>query len=125
MKVPLFALALAAVVVATACTPLGGASRPVVMKLSTNGVLGPAQGAPGTAVTIQGRDLGGPSNSSVTFGADDLARGGVVATSSDIVSWTPSEIVVKVPAGTRPGGGYLFVTVLGVRSNTLSFSIGQ
>jgi hypothetical protein len=125
MKLPLLALAVAAAVFTSACTPLATATRPVVMKISTNGVLGPAQGAIGTPVTIQGRDLGGPASSTVLFGADDLARGGVVNAAADVVSWTPSEIVVKVPAGLKAGGGYVFVTVQGVRSNGLSFSVGQ
>jgi hypothetical protein len=125
MKLPMLALAVAAALFTSACAPLTAGSRPVVMKISTNGILGPAQGAVGVPVTIQGRDLGGPGNSRVLFGADDLARNGVVNTAADVVSWTPSEIVVKVPAGVRPGGGYLFVEVQGTRSNGLSFSIGQ
>jgi IPT/TIG domain len=89
---------------------------PVLVKLSE-----PA--AVGQSLTIQGRYLGGPSNSSVTLGADDAGNGGVKNSSADIVSWTSSEIVLKVPSGARPGGHFVFVDVGGVRSNLLPYSV--
>lgn len=89
---------------------------PVLIKLSE-----PA--AVGQSLTIQGRYLGGPSNSSVTLGADDLGNNGVKNSSSDVVSWTSTEIVLKVPVGARPGGHFVFVEVGGVRSNFLPYSV--
>ncbi len=100
------------------CTP--SADRPsvlpVLIKLSE-----PA--AVGQNLTIQGRYLGGPSNSSVNLGADEAGNGGVKNSSSDVVSWTSTEIVLKIPAGARPGGHFVYVDVGGVRSNFLPYSV--
>jgi hypothetical protein len=121
---PLLALALLAL---SGCAPSAErpSLRPVVVKVSTSGVTGPAAAAPGQEVTIQGRDLGGPANSAVIFRADDLGRGGTRTAQGDVVSWTSAQVVVKVPAGTRPGGGFLFVEVGGVLSNAMPFSVNQ
>lgn len=89
---------------------------PVLIKLSE-----PA--AVGQNLMIQGRYLGGPSNSIVVLGADDQGNGGVKNASSDIVSWTSTEIVLKVPAGARPGGRFVYVEVGGLRSNFLPYSV--
>jgi hypothetical protein len=101
-----------------ACTPSPDRPSvlPVLIKLSE-----PA--AVGQNLTIQGRYLGGPSNSSVTFGADEIGNGGVKNSSADVVSWTSTEIVLKVPVGARPGGHFVFVDVGGVRSNFLPYSV--
>ncbi len=92
--------------------------RPVLIKLSE-----PA--AVGQTLTIQGRYLGGPVNSFVVVGAEEDGAGGVKNTGADVVSWSGSEIVLRVPAGTRPGGRFVYVEVGGVRSNFLSYSVSQ
>lgn len=115
----LFLLALATLALG-GCAPTAErpSLRPVLVKAGE-----PA--APGQPVSLQGRFLGGPSNSSVIFRADENGIGGTRTADSDVVSWTPSTIVVKVPAGTTPGGGFVFVDVAGVLSNGLPFSVGQ
>lgn len=105
------------------------ALRPVITKVATydaaNEPNGPAFARPGQAVIIQGRDLGGPSNSMVWFRADERGDGGVKNEADDIVSWTPSQIVVKIPVKAVPGGGFAVVEVGGVKSFGLPFSIAQ
>lgn len=112
---PLLALALT---VLASCAP--SADRPT-LRPQVFAVSEPA--AAGQNVTIQGRYLGGAANSAVIFRADELGRGGVRSTAADIVSWSSSQVVVKVPAGTRPGGGFLFVEVGGTLSNAMPYSI--
>ena len=109
-------LFVAAMFVGCAPSPDRPSVLPVLIKLSE-----PA--AVGQNLTIQGRYLGGPGNSSVNLGADDLGNGGVKNSSSDVVSWTSTEIVLKVPVGARPGGHFVFVEVGGVRSNFLPYSV--
>ncbi len=109
-------VSVAALFVACAPSPDRPSVLPVLIKLSE-----PA--AVGQSLTIQGRYLGGPSNSNVTLGADELGNGGVKNSSSDIVSWTSTEIVLKVPVGARPGGRFVYVDVGGVRSNFLPYSV--
>jgi hypothetical protein len=89
---------------------------PVLIKLSEPAAIG-------QTLNIQGRYLGGPSNSFVTVGADESGNGGVKNSSADVVSWSASEIVLKVPSGARAGGHFVFVEVGGVRSNYLPYSV--
>ena len=89
---------------------------PVLIKLSE-----PA--AVGQNLTLQGRYLGGPSNSNVIIGADEVGGGGVKNSSSDIISWTSTEIVLKIPTGARPGGHFVYVEVGGLRSNFMPYSV--
>ncbi|HEX2862954.1 MAG TPA: cell surface protein [Deinococcales bacterium] len=127
-------LALLALAVAglAACAPTAErpALRPVITKVSVLDATaqqpsGASAGAPGQTVEIQGRDLGGPGNSAVWFRADERGNGGVRNDAADIVSWTPSDIVLKVPAKVTPGGGFVVVEVGGVKSLGLPFSIAQ
>jgi IPT/TIG domain len=106
----------AAVFVGCAPSPDRPSVLPVLIKLSE-----PA--AVGQNLTIQGRYLGGPSNSNVTIGSDESGNGGIKNSSADVVSWTSTEIVLKVPTGARPGGRFVFVDVGGVRSNFLPYSV--
>jgi regulation of enolase protein 1 (concanavalin A-like superfamily) len=74
--------------------------------------LSPASGSVGTAVTIQGGNFGASKGSStVTFN-------GTIATPT---SWSASSIVVPVPTGATTGN--VVVTVGGVASNALAFSV--
>jgi IPT/TIG domain len=109
-------VSVAAIFVGCAPSPDRPSVLPVLIKLSE-----PA--AVGQNLTIQGRYLGGPSNSSVNLGADESGNGGVKNSSADIVTWTSTEIVLKVPVGARPGGHFVFVEVGGVRSNFLPYSV--
>jgi hypothetical protein len=90
--------------------------RPVVIKLSEPAKIG-------ETVTIQGRYLGSKENGSVIFNADANGNSGVSAGASDVVSWNASEIQVRIPAATRPGGNFLFVNVGGVLSNGMAYSV--
>ena len=121
---PLAALALAAI---TSCAPVyePPSLRPVLMKASATDANGPASAAPGQPVVLQGRHLGGAVNGTVIFRADDRGRSGVRSATADIVSWSTSEVVVRVPASATPGGGFVYVEVAGVLSNGLPFSVGQ
>ena len=118
MKIRALLLALLSLLAVAGCAPSADrpSLRPLIVKVSE-----PA--AAGQPVTIQGRYLGGPANSQVIFRADENGRGGVTPQAGDVVSWTASEIVVKVPAGTRPGGGFLFVNVGGVLSNGMPYAV--
>ncbi len=118
MKIRMLALAGLAVTLLGACAPSTEApSRaPLIIKVSEPATVG-------QPVTIQGRDLGGPSNSVVVFRADEVGDGGVEAEPSDIVSWTSNLVVIKVPKAARPGGAFLFVKVGGVLSNAMPYSI--
>jgi hypothetical protein len=102
----------------TACTPdLNRPTlRPVIIKLSE-----PAK--VGETVTIQGRYLGSKENGVVLFNADSNGATGVSSAVSDVVSWSASEIQVRVPLNTRPGGNFIFVSVGGVLSNGMAYSI--
>ncbi len=118
MKIRMLALAGVAVTLLGACAPSADrpSVAPVIFKLSE-----PA--AVGQPVTIQGRSLGGPSNSVVLFRADEVGDGGVEADKADIVSWSSTQVVVKVPKSARPGGAFVFVKVGGVLSNAMPFSV--
>jgi hypothetical protein len=120
MKKLMLALAGAAVLALAGCAPSADrpSLAPVIIKISE-----PA--GPGQNVTIQGRNLGGPSNSTIIFRADELGQGGIEAEPSDVVSWGSNQIVVKVPKAARPGGAFVFVKVGGVLSNSMPFSITQ
>jgi IPT/TIG domain len=118
MKIRMLALAGLAVTLLGACAPSADrpSLAPVIIKVSE-----PA--SPGQPVTIQGRYLGGPSNSVVVFRADELGNGGVEAETSDIVSWSSTLVVVKVPKAARPGGAFVFVRVGDVLSNAMPYSV--
>ena len=74
---------------------------------------------------LQGRYLGGASNSVVVFGANDLGAGGTKAIGDNIVSWSGTEVQVKIPEGTKAGGSFVFITVGGVLSNGLPYNVTQ
>lgn len=118
MNIRMLALAGVAVSLLGACAPSADrpSVAPVIFKISE-----PA--SVGQAVTIQGRSLGGPSNSQVVFRADEVGDGGVDAETADIVSWSSTQIVVKVPKAARPGGAFVFVRVGSVLSNAMPFSV--
>ena len=74
--------------------------------------LNPTSGAVGTSVTIAGANFGGLQGSStVTFN-------GTAATPT---SWSASSITVNVPSGATSGNA--IVTVGGVQSNSVSFTV--
>lgn len=116
MKV--FLAAVVALLAFTSCAPdlSRPTVRPVVIKLSE-----PAK--VGETVSIQGRYLGSRDNGFVLFNADPNGTAGVKSAEADIVSWNASEIVVKIPAATRSGGNFLFVSVGGVLSNGMIYSV--
>ena len=79
---------------------------PVITALST------AEGAPGSAVTIQGRNFGSSQN------------GGIVSfngTTAGVSAWSDEAIAVSVPAGARSGP--VTVTRGGLTSNGIDFTI--
>lgn len=116
----LFLVGVVALLAFTSCAPdLNRPTlRPVVIKLSE-----PAK--VGETVTIQGRYLGSKENGVVLFNADALGKNGVNSSASDVVSWTASEIQIKIPIDARPGGNFLFVNVGGVLSNGMAYSISK
>jgi IPT/TIG domain len=118
MNIRMLALAGLTLTLLGACAPATDrpSLAPVIFKVSE-----PA--SPGQPVTLQGRNLGGPSNSVVVFRADEVGEGGVEAENTDIVSWTANLVVVKVPKAARPGGAFLFVKVGGVFSNAMPYSV--
>jgi hypothetical protein len=117
MKKFLTAFALLALTL-SACAPSADrpSLKPLLIKLDK-------AVSPGEVLAIQGRYLGGPQNSQVVFNADDVGANGVDVPASSIVSWTSTDISVKVPAGTRPTGRFLYVRVGGVLSNGLPYSV--
>ena len=90
--------------------------RPVLIKLSE-----PAK--VGETVSLQGRYLGSKENGVVLFNADSSGATGVSSAGTDVVSWSASEIQVRVPLNVRPGGNFIFVSVGGVLSNGMVYSI--
>jgi hypothetical protein len=102
-----------------ACAPSDRPTlRPLLIKISE-----PAK--VGDTVMIQGRYLGSTANSFVIFGANDAGNNGTRAAGDNVVAWSGSEVQVKVPAGTRAGGNFVFVSVGGVLSNGLPYSVTQ
>ncbi len=84
-----------------------GTTAPAITSLS------PSSGAVGASVTITGVNFGGSQGTStVTFN-------GTAATPT---SWSATSIVVPVPTGATTGG--VVVTVGGVASNGVSFTVG-
>jgi len=76
--------------------------------------LNPVSGPGGTAVTISGTNFGSSQGSStVTFN-------GKMATTT---SWSATSIVAAVPAGTPNGAGSVVVSVGGVASNGVTFTV--
>ncbi len=75
----------------------------------------PVSGTVGTQVTLTGYNFGATrGNSKVKFGTKEAA-------SSDYVSWSDTQVVVKVPSGAN---GNITVTVDGKVSNSIDFSLG-
>jgi hypothetical protein len=74
--------------------------------------LNPASGAIGASVTIAGANFGG------TQGTSTVKFNGIMATPT---SWSATSIVVPVPAGATTGN--VVVTVGGVASNGMSFTV--
>jgi hypothetical protein len=92
--------------VATTITPSGGSPPPPPAITSLN----PASGVTGTSVTIAGTNFGaGPGT--VTF----------AGTAAQPSSWSPTSIVVPVPAGASTGN--VVVTAGGIASNGVSFTV--
>jgi hypothetical protein len=73
--------------------------RPVLIKLSEPAKIG-------ETVNIQGRYLGSKDNGFVLFNADSTGASGIKTAEADVVSWTASEITVKIPATAKTGGNY-------------------
>ena len=90
-------------------------SNPVpftVVSLPTISSLSPTSGSVGTSVTITGTNFGaGRGTSSVTFNG----------TTGNPTSWTSTTIVVPAPSGATTGN--VVVTVSGVPSNGVNFSV--
>ena len=75
--------------------------------------LSPTSGVTSTPVTISGMGFGSvQGNSTVAFN-------GTIATS---ISWSDTQIVVPVPTGATSGS--LIITVAGVASNSIAFTVG-
>ncbi|HEV2279223.1 MAG TPA: IPT/TIG domain-containing protein [Acidobacteriaceae bacterium] len=84
------------------------AAKPNISSLS------PTSGTGGTAVTITGSSFGSSQGSStVTFNG----------TKATATSWSDTSIVANVPAGTPEGAGPVIVTVNGVASNSVAFTV--
>jgi len=73
----------------------------------------PAEAEAGTAVTITGRGFG------ATRGSSKVAFNGTPA--REIVSWSPTSIIARVPGGATTGD--VVVTVEGEQSNGLPFEV--
>ena len=112
--------------VVTSCTPRTQPSSgvavtyaPVIVKLSESA-------ARGETVTIQGRYLGSASAGRIWLGASADGQGGYAIPGSAALSWSDTQIVLKVPQDAPIGGSWLFVEVGGVKSsNGLPFSVKQ
>ena len=119
MNIRVLLAGLIAVSALGSCTPSDRPTvRPLLIKISE-----PAK--VGETVMIQGRYLGGTANSTVVFGANDLGAGGTKAVADNIVSWSGTEVQVKIPAGTKAGGNFVFISVGGVLSNGLPYNVTQ
>lgn len=79
--------------------------------------------AAGQNVTVQGRYLGGPATGRIRLGADERGQGGYFVPAGDVVSWTDSEVVFKVPAAAPVGGSWLYIEVGDMKSTGLPFSV--
>ena len=75
--------------------------------------LSPTSGAAGTMVTITGANFGSPQGSSSVF---------FNGTNAAPTNWSATSIVVPVPTGTTTGS--VVVTVGGVASNGVTFTVG-
>ena len=118
MRIRALVLAVGAVVLLAACSPRGTlvpneGYAPFVVTLSS-----PAK--VGDQITIQGRRFGTAANGHVVFG-ERQGSGGVRSRPEDVVSWSSTMIVVKVPEGARTGN--LYVVADGLRSNIIFFSL--
>ena len=77
--------------------------------------LNPTSGTVGTSVTITGTNFG------ATQGTSTVTFNGTTATPTSSSNWSASSIVVPVPAGATNGN--VVVTVGGVASNGMSFTV--
>ncbi len=102
----------------TSCAPDANrpSLRPVIFKLSEAAKVG-------ETVTIQGRYLGSKDNGVVLFNADPFGKNGISSSATDVVSWSASEIQIRIPIDARTGGSFVFVNVGGVLSNAMAYSI--
>jgi hypothetical protein len=119
MNIRFLLAGLLALVTFVGCAPADRPTlRPLLIKISE-----PAK--VGETVIIQGRYLGSAANSVVIFGANDAGTNGIKAGGDNIVAWNASEVQVKIPAGAKAGGNFVFISVSGVLSNGLPYSITQ
>ena len=79
--------------------------------------LNPTSGTGGTTVTISGSSFGSSQ------GASTVTFNGVKATNISSGNWSATSIVANVPAGTPQGPGPVLVTVNGVASNSMTFTV--
>ena len=77
--------------------------------------LNPTSGAVGTSVTITGTNFG------ATQGTSTVTFNGTTATPTSSSNWSASSIVVPVPTGATTGN--VVVTVGGVASNAMTFTV--
>jgi hypothetical protein len=87
-----------------ACDGMSTSTLPLITNLA------PSSGAPGTEVTISGRNFG------ATQGASSVVIGGIAAAATN---WAPTSVTVRVPNGVRTGN--VIVTVGSHLSNGLLF----
>lgn len=118
MRIRALVLAVGAVVLLAACSPRGTlvpneGYAPFVVTLS-------APARVGDQITIQGRRFGTADQGYVVFG-ERQGFGGVRSRAEDVVTWTSTIIVVRVPEGARTGD--LYVVADGLRSNTIFFEL--
>ncbi|NJK44157.1 MAG: cell surface protein [Pleurocapsa sp. SU_196_0] len=119
MKIRVLLVGLLAFVGFVACAPADRPTvRPLLIKISESAKIG-------DTVTIQGRYLGSAATAFAVFGANDAGQGGTRVAGDNVVAWSGSEVQVKVPAGTKSGGNFVFISVGGVLSNGLPFSVSQ
>ena len=97
--------------------PMSSGTKGVIFNAPVPGISGlnPTSGTGGTSVTISGSNFGASQGSST------VKFNGKQATT--ITSWSASSIVANVPAGTPEGAGPVVVTVGGVASNGLTFTV--
>ena len=74
----------------------------------------PTQGTPGTAITLTGSGFAATAAQNVVMFGNTAAQ---------VTAATPTQILTLVPAGLRAGSVPITVTVAGVASNTVSFTV--
>src|SRR5205807_785625 len=103
------ALAITIVGYGAGSSSTGGGGNPSAASITS---LNPASGLVGTSVTITGANFGS------TQGTSTVKFNGTAATPT---SWSATSIVAPVPAGATTGN--IVVTVAGVASNGVSFTV--